>query len=416
MRCSDPSAGTCPPLPDAFVRLRYFFGKRLGVADLRDEQAYHRGKGRFHNRHLHGSGVVCGLALSRFEVEGGDATVLRVSAGAALDTCGREIIVGQDQCIDLAAWFRRRQEEATREGATFPPTGAVAADGTMRVHVAVRYRECPTAPEPAPRDPCSSDGGGCEFGRVVESFELGVLFAEEVSDAVRTGIRHPNAETLRTLLEGAPDSEAFAAALATELTGPCPETNDPDWIVLGTFDTTVKAPADDATAPPDLVALSDEADWEGPPSWLLSTSALQDLLLAAVLPAPGALPPPVLGLTLTTGALDDTLSVALAAEVDAESPTTGFLELRSLAAGAWSNVTLGTITAVGGALPSLDIVIPGGLAVGTRGTLALTRAGGLMDAHFRPIVADFYFRIEDDGAGGRRLVVTSFTRPGLEVG
>ena len=62
--CEIPALDPCEPLPVGFVRLRYFFGKRLGVADFADEQQYHAAKQRFHNRRLHGSGVLCGLGLA----------------------------------------------------------------------------------------------------------------------------------------------------------------------------------------------------------------------------------------------------------------------------------------------------------------------------------------------------------------
>ena len=57
--------GPCGTLPAGFVRLRYFFGKRMGVTDFVDEQRYHSGKLRFHNQRLHGAGVLCGLGVAR---------------------------------------------------------------------------------------------------------------------------------------------------------------------------------------------------------------------------------------------------------------------------------------------------------------------------------------------------------------
>ena len=50
-------------LPAGFFRLRYFYGKQLRLADYVDEQLYHSGKMRFHNRHLHGAGLMCGLKV-----------------------------------------------------------------------------------------------------------------------------------------------------------------------------------------------------------------------------------------------------------------------------------------------------------------------------------------------------------------
>jgi hypothetical protein len=157
--------------------MRYFYGQRLGVVDFQDEQSYHSGKQRFHNRLLHGLGVVCGLNVERFVYPQGSppstkTTVLRVTRGAALDACGREIVVGADQCIDVNAWF---QANRTR-------TDIAALDLTKPValFVVLKYRECPSDPAPAPRDPCGCNGGGCEYGRVMESFQLLLVTRDEL--------------------------------------------------------------------------------------------------------------------------------------------------------------------------------------------------------------------------------------------
>ena len=164
---------TCLP-PAEFVRLRYFFGQRLGVVDFADEQAFHAGKHRFGNLFLHGSGVLCGLTAERYVVPQGAAasqptTLLRVRRGAALDACGRDIVVGFDQCIDVAAWLSQH-----------PKALPVVAPGALSpqpltLWVALCYSECPSDPAPAPRDPCGCDAGGCEFARIREGYILKLL-------------------------------------------------------------------------------------------------------------------------------------------------------------------------------------------------------------------------------------------------
>src|SRR3954454_4097003 len=100
------SEAGCGAMPSEFVRMRYFYGQRLGVMELTDEASYHAGKHAFHNARLHGAGVLCGLRAERVPLQGGaSTTVLTVRRGAALDHCGREVLVGVDQCIDLRAWF-----------------------------------------------------------------------------------------------------------------------------------------------------------------------------------------------------------------------------------------------------------------------------------------------------------------------
>jgi hypothetical protein len=172
----DPCAeiGTCVVPPAEFVRLRYFFGQRLGVVDLADEQSYLVGKQHFHNLRAHGVGVLCGLRAERYVVPQGSGagtptTLLRVCRGAALDGCGREIIVGWDQCIDVAAWYAQH------------PAASGGGGPSFRLWVALCYRECPSDPAPAPRDPCGCDAGGCEFARIHEGFELKLLTGDEAS-------------------------------------------------------------------------------------------------------------------------------------------------------------------------------------------------------------------------------------------
>ncbi|HEX7240855.1 MAG TPA: hypothetical protein VF263_11350, partial [Longimicrobiaceae bacterium] len=68
-------------------RLNYFDHQFLRVDDFTDEQAYHLGMRRAHNRMLHTPGVAQGLAL------GYTGTTVTVSAGVALDGEGREIVL-----------------------------------------------------------------------------------------------------------------------------------------------------------------------------------------------------------------------------------------------------------------------------------------------------------------------------------
>ncbi len=136
----DPCAGDfgCLAAPAEFVRLRYFFGQRLGVIDFVDEQSYVVGKLRLHNRLAHGVGVLCGLQATRFVYPqnaptGTQTTLLRVSGGVALDPFGREIVVGWDQCIDVAAWYvQHPAAQITPFAARATDTAAVDTD-TVRL-------------------------------------------------------------------------------------------------------------------------------------------------------------------------------------------------------------------------------------------------------------------------------------------
>jgi hypothetical protein len=206
---SDPCApdSGCIVPPAEFTRLRYFFGQRLNVVDLTDEQAYVVGKQRFHNLRAHGVGILCGLLADRYVYpQGSDpnakTTLLRVSKGSALDPCGREIIVGWDQCIDVAAWFA--QHPAAQ--------GEVDANGGLHLWILLCYRECPSDPSPAPRDACGCTSDGCEFARIREGFELKLITDTEMKELIGGG-GAPSSQGGATAPTNAPSSGDATASL-----------------------------------------------------------------------------------------------------------------------------------------------------------------------------------------------------------
>src|SRR5690349_5405150 len=85
-----------------FTRNHYFTGKMLLVGDFDTEQRYVVDKLRHHHQRLHGWGVVCGLKVKPHpQPECRDRYVL-VEPGTAIDCCGREILVGVEELIELA--------------------------------------------------------------------------------------------------------------------------------------------------------------------------------------------------------------------------------------------------------------------------------------------------------------------------
>jgi hypothetical protein len=104
-------------------RPRYFEGQLLTADDLRDEQDYWVRKQRLHNIALHGSGVVCGLAVT----SQGDGAVT-VAPGIAIDRLGREIVVTGPLEIKLATGLGecevvlRYAEEPSRSSVHGEPT------------------------------------------------------------------------------------------------------------------------------------------------------------------------------------------------------------------------------------------------------------------------------------------------------
>ncbi len=271
--CPETDATCCAAIPPEFVRLRYFFGQRLGVVDFHDEQAYHTGKMRFHNRHLHGAGVLCGLRVDRFVFPQSappatPTTVLRVFKGAAVDACGREIVVGADQCIDVNAWYQANK--------TRPEVKAWTVPGNHPLCVGLRYRECPSDPMPAPRDPCGCEPSGCEFGRVRESFELALLTESEQPLCHFKPV--PSLADIESVLAGLPKGLALSTsdmvrqAIHQVVAAGCADQPVDSWLCLACFTVVIN----DTGVVTDVVSVIND----GPDRLsLLPTGVLQQMLV-----------------------------------------------------------------------------------------------------------------------------------------
>jgi hypothetical protein len=96
---STTTACCCPACGglECLDRTRFFAGQLLTEADLNNEQSYWLAKNRLHNRYLHGWGVVCGLQVVCAECDGW----VTVKTGYALDPCGNDIIVCEDQPFNV---------------------------------------------------------------------------------------------------------------------------------------------------------------------------------------------------------------------------------------------------------------------------------------------------------------------------
>ncbi len=357
--------------PPEFVRVRHYFGQRLGVMELSDQTAYHAGKMAFHNARAHGAGVLCGLTAERFPLTpGARTTVLRVIRGAALDACGREVVVGVDQCVDVAAWFMKNRAKPELSGWTPGSTQAVV--------VAIRYDECPSDPSPAPRDPCGCDPGGCEYGRVREGFELRLFTPEQAEEHCYEG-EFPDPGALLT---------ASSPEAIHELVGaPCPEApeRDHEWLCLAE----VPVILDASGVPSDLGAADNAIEHRRS---LLSTRALQLLLLGvggsanvsgtlgdgprlgavtfvhAPSPAPLGEGTLSIAIDLATSATPPALSPIVDATVAATK-----VHLEELKSTGWSSLT-GTLT-FDPTGPKIDLKVSG-LAAGPRYRLSIEQPFG----------------------------------------
>jgi hypothetical protein len=88
-------------LTEVFKRNNYFYGKLMTVSDLELEQRYFNNKRHLINRFVHGTGIVCGLEVSRIskisekpekQKNSPERWSITITNGFALDCCGREIV------------------------------------------------------------------------------------------------------------------------------------------------------------------------------------------------------------------------------------------------------------------------------------------------------------------------------------
>jgi hypothetical protein len=79
-------------------RTNYATGQFLTATDFNREQTYHTGLRHLHNQYLHTPGIVQGLAVSKV-----DDTHIAVAPGMAIDSQGREMVVGAPVTLALTA-------------------------------------------------------------------------------------------------------------------------------------------------------------------------------------------------------------------------------------------------------------------------------------------------------------------------
>jgi hypothetical protein len=155
------SCPTCSYGP--FTRNNYFTGKLLVERDFTDETRFHMEKLRHHEQQLHGWGVVCDLKVNPHPNEACRDRFVCIAPGSAVDCCGHDIIVREEECIDITQT---------------PAIKALRAKGDTGPHtlqICVRFRECPTEEIPVLYDDCGCDDTKCAPNRILESYEFDVM-------------------------------------------------------------------------------------------------------------------------------------------------------------------------------------------------------------------------------------------------
>jgi len=194
------------------TRTRFFHGMLLTDNQLRDEQEYHREARKRANRHLYGSGIVCGLSV---EIKG---LCVTINPGVALDCCGNLIEVCK--CITLD--FSKVCEK--QFGSDCPPRQqpATGEPHTKKRYLVLRYVEEEIEPAPVltPDTDCESGAGKskCSASKIREGFCV------DLSDKCPCPSQAVSQKTQFQLLKEASEHKQIAAsrmmALGTDIEVP----------------------------------------------------------------------------------------------------------------------------------------------------------------------------------------------------
>src|SRR5687768_1247477 len=111
---------------DSLTRTKFFHGMLLTDEHLRAEQTYHREALKRLNRHLWGSGIVCGLG-----VHSGGGMCIKIDPGLALDCQGNVIEVCKPITMDLSHVCDEK----------YPDGCAPENEPPMTKHLVLRYVE-----------------------------------------------------------------------------------------------------------------------------------------------------------------------------------------------------------------------------------------------------------------------------------
>src|SRR5215471_19256429 len=146
-----------------FTRNHYFTGKLLVERDFTDETRFHMEKLRHHEQQLHGWGVVCGLKVKPHPTEVCRDRFVCIEPGSAVDCCGHDIIVHEEEWVDLMQLPAIKALRARND------------TGPHTLQICVRFSECPTEEIPVLYDDCGCDDTKCAPNRILESHEFDVM-------------------------------------------------------------------------------------------------------------------------------------------------------------------------------------------------------------------------------------------------
>jgi|HubBroStandDraft_3_1064219.scaffolds.fasta_scaffold18848_2 hypothetical protein len=174
---TNPCDSTIAELP------RYYPRQLITPDDLTLEQNYFRDRMRRHNRLLHGWGVVCGALVCPATTTNSDGSVsftawqVQVQTGYLLGPYGDEIILDCVRTVDL------------RTSGVTGVTGEPCVDApdpwcsqvfttpstTSTLFIAIKYKQSMMRPVRVQPVGCGCDDTSCEYSRLHDGYEIGVL-------------------------------------------------------------------------------------------------------------------------------------------------------------------------------------------------------------------------------------------------
>lgn len=160
---------------------RYFPGQLLTDDELTQEQRYFRERLKLHNRMLWGWGTVCGALVCRMPADDGSNThdpwKVKVKPGYLLGPYGDDIVIEGEVVVDLRKGSVSGSASEAPEIAAEDPwcSRPCRPREPGDYWIAVRYRECLTRPVPVPPAACGCAGEDCEYSRVHDGYEIGIL-------------------------------------------------------------------------------------------------------------------------------------------------------------------------------------------------------------------------------------------------
>jgi hypothetical protein len=179
--CGGACGATCET--QTYVRPLFFAGQLLTEDDLQSLEDYVQAKNRLHNRHLFGSGVVCGLEVLCDPCDHGKVWV---RPGYALDCCGNDLSLSCPRPLDVNAMIRDllrdlRGGQDCGDPCTKEARDAATKQGKVPIReycLIARYCEQKTDPvSPYATDaPCSPQA--CEASRVREGIQFALRCRE----------------------------------------------------------------------------------------------------------------------------------------------------------------------------------------------------------------------------------------------